>query len=217
MLKNCPLCDSTRCQHYFHNQRRDYYQCGVCDLVFVPAAFHLEEPAERAEYDKHQNSIDDPGYLQFLSRVSEPLLKCLKPGSIGLDFGCGPGPALAQVLQQAGHSVALYDKFYYPNEDVFSQQYDFICATEVLEHLSMPGKELDRLVLMLKPQALLAIMTKRVISQDAFKSWHYKNDPTHISFYSQKSFSWIAQKWGLTLDVIGDDVVFLHNQVKDVS
>jgi 2-polyprenyl-3-methyl-5-hydroxy-6-metoxy-1,4-benzoquinol methylase len=213
----CPLCDSAQCQHYYNDQRRDYYQCGVCDLVFVSSANHLTEADERAEYDKHQNMVGDPGYLQFFSRVSQPLLKRLKPGARGLDFGCGPGPALAQVLQQAGYPVALYDKFYYPQPDVLRQQYDFITATEVVEHLSEPGKELTRLVKMLKSGGVLVLMTKRVLSLDAFKQWHYKNDLTHIGFYSEKSFNWIAHRWGLTLDVVGDDVVFLTSQVKDGS
>ena len=35
----------------------------------------------------------------------EPLLARLGPASHGLDYGCGPGPALATMLREEGHGV----------------------------------------------------------------------------------------------------------------
>ena len=69
----------------------------------------------------------------------------LPSGAKGLDFGSGPGPALACMLRESGYEVALYDSFYEPDEAVLNDRYDFICATEVVEHLSRPGWELHRL------------------------------------------------------------------------
>ena len=45
-------------------------------------------------------------------------------GAHGLDFGCGTGPALADMLIKEGFKVSLYDPFFYPDKDVLSKQYD---------------------------------------------------------------------------------------------
>ena len=63
---------------------------------------------------------------------------------------------------------------------------------------------------MLKPGGWLGIMTKRVIDQEAFSRWHYKNDPTQITFFSDQSFRWIAAQYGLALSIVDQDVVLLQ-------
>ena len=69
-------------------------------------------------------------------------------------------PALAAMLRERGLTVALYDPFYAPDESVWSRAYDFITATEVLEHLHEPARELDRLFAALRPGGWLGVMTK---------------------------------------------------------
>lgn len=204
----CPLCANAATVSYWQDKRRDYCCCPVCGTVFVPPAFHLTAEREKAEYDLHRNDVSDPGYRRFLARMAAPLLARLPVPAQGLDFGCGPGPALAAMLREAGHSCALYDLYYFPDEQVLRTRYDFITATEVVEHLANPRAVLARLWACLKPGATLALMTKRVQDAEAFRHWHYKNDPTHITFFSVGSFAWLAQHWGATLELIDSDVVF---------
>ena len=66
---------------------------------------------------------------------------------------------------------------------------------------------------MLKPRAYLGIMTKRVIDQQRFATWHYKNDPTHVCFYSVETFQWLANLWQAQLEFIGADVILLKNLI----
>lgn len=194
---------------FWRDERRDYYRCGRCSLVFVPQRALLSAAAEKAEYDLHENSIDDAGYRRFLGRLAEPLLERLAAGSHGLDFGCGPGPALAAMFAEAGHEMAVFDCFYAPDLSVFKRRYDFITATEVVEHLHRPGNELQRLWRLLKPGGHLGLMTKLVIDQAAFSRWHYKNDPTHVGFFSRETFDWLAAEWGTAAEVIGNDVIII--------
>ena len=206
---HCPLCGSADCREFFLDTRRHYLRCQQCLLVFVPAQYRLSRELEQREYDKHENSIDDQGYRQFLGRLFDPLVRRLPAGASGLDFGCGPGPALAHMLGEAGFRVRLYDSFYQPDASALTGVYDFICATEVVEHLHRPGAELDRLWGLLHPGGVLGIMTKLVIDAQAFSRWHYKNDPTHVCFFSRETWQWWAREFDADLVFMGADVMLL--------
>lgn len=206
----CPLCGGLQTTPFHRDRRREYHRCRVCALVFVPPGYYISRDAEKAEYDRHQNLPHDPGYRQFLSRLCLPLQARLVPGSQGLDFGSGPGPTLAVMLTEAGHEVTLYDPFYADHPAVLARQYDFITASEVVEHLHQPGFELDRLYRLLRPGGLLGLMTKQVIDRAKFAGWHYINDPTHVCFFSRATFTWLAQRWGARLDFIAPDVIIIR-------
>lgn len=206
----CPLCGREGSEGFFEDRHRSYCRCAHCALVFVPETYWLDPDEERATYDLHRNDVRDPGYRRFLSRLSIPLSQRLAPGRYGLDFGCGPGPALALLLEEQGHRVNLYDPYYFDDPAALDDCYDFICATEVVEHLRDPAGEFSRLFRMLKPGGRLAIMTKLVIDRQAFSRWHYIRDLTHICFYSRETFKYLAQRFKAGLEFVASDVVFLQ-------
>ena len=211
---SCPLCVvAGGSAHFYSDRHRQYYRCPQCNLVHVPPFFFLSRKEERAEYDKHQNSPDDTGYRTFLSRLFVPLKSKLKPASHGLDFGCGSGPTLSVMFEEAGHRMSLFDPFYAPNKDALSGQYDFITATEVVEHLHDPAADLARLWTLLKPGGWLGIMTKLALDRAAFSRWHYKNDPTHVCFFSRATMDWLANQWQAELWQIGKDVLLFKKSV----
>ncbi len=205
----CPLCETPASQPYHQDHLRAYNRCATCQLVFVPPRFFLSAADEKAHYGHHQNSPHDMGYRKFLSRTFDPLCAKLSLHSHGLDFGSGPGPTLSVMLEEAGHTVDLFDPFFAPDESVFDQRFDFISATEVIEHLHHPKAELDRLWSCLRPGGWLAVMTKRVLNHHAFTTWHYKNDPTHVCFYKEETFHWLAEKWRAEVEFHGKDVVLI--------
>lgn len=130
----------------------------------------------------------------------------------GLDFGSGPGPTLSVMFEEKGHNMNIYDSFYQKDLSVFEQKYDFITATEVIEHLSDPLFELDRLWNCLKPGGYFGIMTKRPPEKKKFQQWHYKNDDTHIAFYSKETFRWIGKHWMSSPEFIGKDVTIFQKE-----
>jgi len=207
----CPLCCSPKIEFYTKDKRRDYYRCENCALVFVPPQQRLSPQDEKAEYDKHENSPDDMGYRKFLSRVTTPLNNIVPAKSHGLDFGCGPGPTLSVMLEEIGHKVDNYDIFYHNDKSVFTRKYDFVTCTEVFEHLFKPDKVLDKLFSILKEDGVLAIMTKRVTNKEAFQTWHYKNDQTHVIFFSEETFHWIGNEYNCTVELADKDVTLLRS------
>lgn len=212
-LPSCPLCETASVVEYCSDTKRDYYQCNQCWLVFVPPWQHLSREEEKAVYDLHCNSPDDQYYRKFLSRLADPLLEKLSKGDNGLDFGSGPGPTLSVMLEESGFSTEVYDVFYANDATVLKASYSFITATEVVEHLSEPGKVLANLWVKVKPGGYLALMTKLVLDKAAFARWHYKNDQTHICFYSRETFGYIGQKWGAEVEYPADDVILIRKIV----
>jgi hypothetical protein len=209
---NCSLCQSEKIYDFFQDKSRNYYQCQICSLVFVPSLQFLSRQDEKKRYDLHRNSPDDPGYCRFLRRMLIAMEGYLCPGSRGLDFGSGPAPTLSLMFEEAGHSVTLFDYFYENVPAVLENQYDFVTATEVVEHLHEPGKELERLWSCVRKGGVLGIMTRALVEQDAFSAWNYKNDLTHVCFFSPSAFRWLAHKWKADLTFAGSDVVLFRKQ-----
>ena len=207
----CPLCHFSQTHFYHQDKRRRYQQCAQCQLVFVEPEFLPNAQQEKHEYDLHENHAEDEGYRRFLNKLAAPLNQVLQPNSNGLDFGCGPTPLLANMLSKSGgHSMHVFDPNYYPNRNVLAQQYDFISCSEAIEHFHTPYREWQIFLDCLKPGGWIGIMTKRVLSKEKFTNWHYKNDITHVSFFSEATFRWLAERDNLSMSIVSNDVILLQ-------
>ncbi|MBE9547354.1 MAG: class I SAM-dependent methyltransferase [Proteobacteria bacterium] len=213
----CPLCKAADANNIYQDKCREYFLCPACNLIYVPSVQFLSAKDEKARYDLHQNNPDDQDYRRFLSRVFIPMQERLAPGSRGLDFGSGPGPTLSVMFEEIGHSMSLYDHFYAREPSVLEKQYDFITATEVVEHLHNPRMELDRLWSCLKPGGSLGVMTKLSTGREAFARWHYKDDVTHVCFFSKSTFEWLAAQWQAELVFADKDVIIFYKNICNYS
>ncbi|MBC2714777.1 MAG: class I SAM-dependent methyltransferase [Desulfobacteraceae bacterium] len=211
-IKNpvCPLCKIPGSNVFFSDRHRDYFQCRTCCLIFVPPDQFLSADDEKAEYDLHENIPGDPAYRRFLNRLFTPIQERIQANSRGLDFGSGPGPTLSLMFEESGYLMEIYDKFYAKNSQALEKQYDFITATEVVEHLHNPEKTLARLWGCLKTSGWFGIMTKLAIGKKAFAQWHYKNDLTHVCFFSRRTFAWLAGRWQADLVLLDKDVILFN-------
>jgi hypothetical protein len=215
-MYNCPLCETNTSDLMFQDDR-EFYLCPHCQLIFVPPYQHLIPDEEKSRYDQHRNNPKDSAYRLFLGRLTDPLLDRLTPSSTGLDFGCGPGPTLSVMLEEAGHQVAIYDPFYADDPDMLKNRYDFITATEVVEHLHHPIQDLGLLWSLLRPAGYLGLMTKLSTGRDTFAVWHYKRDLTHVCFFSRQTFEWLADSWQAGLEFHGDDVIIIRKSPDALS
>jgi SAM-dependent methyltransferase len=162
------------------------------------------------EYSLHRNAVDDPGYRGFLRRLADPLCEVLPESCSGLDYGCGPGPALAAMLVERGHRMAVYDPLFVPHAEVLQARYDFVTCSEVAEHFVDPRAEFQRLRELLRPGGTLAVMTQWRRDEAPFAQWRYVHDPTHVCFYRERSFSWIASWLGMELRIPSPNIALLR-------
>ena len=211
MAPNCPVCRAPAARPFVTAGPSDYWRCDICHCTFLQPDQRLDPDAELAHYRHHRNDIHDPRYRAFLSRLANPLISRLKPGARGLDYGCGPGPALAEMLTESGFPTALYDPFFMPDPAPLRATYDFITCTEVAEHFHDPAAEFDRLAALLNPGGWLAIMTCFQTDDARFSSWHYRKDPTHVVFYRAETLHHIAAARGLTCEIPAKDVALMQS------
>ena len=196
----CLLC-SQKTGRFLHRSEdrhgvREFWECENCDLVFVPPEHHLSECAEVERYLMHDNDPSDSGYRNFLSRLWDEIKPRLTEGAAGLDFGCGPGPALAHMMREDGFEVSLYDPYFFPDRSVLDRQYDFVTCTETVEHLRLPLKEFKLIDSLLVPFGQLGVMTGMLEDRAEFPGWYYQRDPTHIAFYSRLTMLWVGHEFG---------------------
>lgn len=206
----CPVCGDPDGRSFDVIDSSQYWRCQACAATWLDPAHHLSAADEYAHYLNHENDVADPGYRSFLARLADPLLDVLPSGARGLDFGCGPGPALAAMLTEVGHQMAVWDPFFEHHPDVLKQRYDFVTCTEVLEHLSRPADTFDMFDRLIRPGGWLGLMTCFQTDDAAFAGWHYRKDPTHIVFYKAETIEHIADRLGWHCQIPRKDVALLQ-------
>lgn len=191
----CPVCCSGHVRPFRNLAGRAYWRCQDCLATYLDIAQQPDPMVERAEYEKHRNHPQDQGYRQFVSRLWRALKPKLSQGARGLDYGCGPGSALAALAEEEGYRMSLYDPFFAPDPAVLERSYDFITCTEVAEHFHDPAREFAKLDRLLSPGGWMGIMTQFQTEDARFDNWHYRRDPTHVVFYRRETLDKVAEQY----------------------
>ena len=206
----CRVCRASRTAPFWSGSDGRYWRCPECLATFLDEAQLPTREVELERYRLHQNDPADPGYRAFLNRLARPLLERLPPRQTGLDYGCGPGPALAEMLRAAGHDVHLYDPFFHPDAAALERTYDFVTCSEVVEHFHQPHDEFARIRRLLRLGGRLAVMTCFQTDDARFPDWHYRRDPTHVTFYREATFRHLAARFGWSCEFPVKDVALLQ-------
>ena len=209
-MQNCIVCSSNKIEPFTTSDNLDYWQCNFCKAKFLDKKHYVDKSSEKKRYLEHENIIEDEGYRTFLSKLASPLKDKIQLNAKGLDFGCGHGPALADMLKKDKYSIDLYDPFFFPNKEIFKKKYDFITCTETAEHFFNPNKEFDLINSLLNKGGWLGVMTSFLTTKEAFDSWYYRRDPTHVVFYAEETFGVIAKQRNWHCEIITKDVVLFN-------
>ncbi len=206
----------------FHDPVFDivFYHCESCEFIFKRELDIIDEKDEIKIYEYHNNSIEDEHYVEYFKAfLDNALFKYVSKKTAGLDFGSGPSPVLAEILNRDYNcQMEIYDLYYSPEKVYEGKTYDFVTSTEVIEHLREPLKYFNLFNSLLDVGNILGIMTLfHENSVDKFLKWHYRRDMTHISFYTPKTLETIADKSGFRLVYHDDHRYAIFEKLNDIQ
>jgi len=204
----CPICTSPA-QGFHQDKNRIYYKCDHCFARFCPSEFFPKPTYEKARYQTHNNDVDNSGYQAFVKPIVDTVKQNFTANDKGLDYGAGPGPVISKLLKEVAYDISVYDPFFHPDKALLERQFDYIVACEVIEHFHFPLDEFQFLYNRIKPDGKLICMTSVYHPKIDFKTWHYKNDKTHVLFYHKKSLEFIQSHFGFSqLDIVENLIIF---------
>jgi pseudouridine kinase len=172
----------------------------------------LDEEAERKRYSLHENSLENAGYRAYLEAFLGSVLTFPSIVEAGFDYswkvfdyGSGPEPALVTLMREKGLDARGWDPFFAKDTECFPGGADLVTCLEVAEHFKAPESDFARLSASVRIGGFAAIGTRLVDTlwspgvgdQSPFRSWWYRQDPTHVSFYSKKALALLAAESGL--------------------
>ena len=91
---------------------------------------------EKLRYCGHENSELTQGYRSFLEPSVLEVKKIHQADWLGLDYGSGPYPALAQILLEHKINVDIYDPFFAPK--IKRNSYDFFLSVQKVGGALLP-------------------------------------------------------------------------------
>lgn len=198
----CPICSSVTKKIKDGKKEIYYIKCSRCDFIYKDPKHKISEDAEKSRYEEHNNSIDDPRYVQYFEKFIKTSIFPFAPsGKDLLDFGSGPSPVLGEILKEKyEYNVDIYDYYFKPEKIYIGKKYDVITCTEVIEHIANPMDYFNLFSEILKENGILALMTYFHPKEDEdFFNWHYVRDKTHISFFSQKTIEYISRELNMEM------------------
>ena len=191
---HCPLCN-TESKLFEYIQQKEYFQCDNCWGIFLHPKHYLNPSDEKNRYLQHNNNVEDLGYQNFVQPLVSGILRLQNAADKGLDFGSGTGPVITKLLRAHNYDIQTYDPFFDNQAERLKTSYDYIVSCEVIEHFHHPLKEFELLYALLNTAGNLYLKTHLYTNATDFKSWYYKDDPTHVFIYHEKTMEWIKHKF----------------------
>jgi len=187
---------------------------------------------QKERYLKHNNTIENKGYVEFLESFITPVLHYVSNCKSGLskitsilDYGSGPEPVLVELLESYKKDGRLssdceirgWDPFFSTDTMFFENGAELVTCLEVVEHFESPDDDFERLSLSVKKGCFLAVGTMLVPpgEVEAFKNWWYRSDCTHVSFYTEESLRSVASRHGLSFISRLTDRTFIFRKEKN--
>ncbi|WP_299314047.1 class I SAM-dependent methyltransferase [uncultured Aquimarina sp.] len=203
---NCALCGS-KTSEFSVVHKRAYQHCPNCDGISLHSSYFLSNDKERKRYEIHNNDVTDLGYQNFVSPIVNAIIKNYRKNHKGLDFGSGSNPVITTMLRNQKYTITTFDPFFDPDSKALQSTYHYIACCEVMEHFYHPNKEFKLLYSLLKNKGSLYCKTYLYDESIDFDSWWYKNDTTHVFFYTKKTLNWIKNHYGFSEVIISEKLI----------
>jgi DNA-directed RNA polymerase subunit M/transcription elongation factor TFIIS len=193
---DCPLCQSA----LVTEADKIYFICSNCGAYVKSDLYYLDAADEKSRYEEHLNDVADVRYQKFTSPISNYILKHYNETHLGLDYGSGTAPVITETLTKKGLRVIKFDPFFHPDPLYLTNRYHYIFSCEVFEHFFKPKEEIEKLLGLLHAGGRLIVMTHLYDPSKYFKTWYYRNDPTHVFIFTEKTIAYLTAAFGLVVE-----------------
>jgi hypothetical protein len=179
----------------------DYLRCTNCGFVQTSHPHWLKESYAAAITC---TDIGPVWRADYLSKITKTIIHSFEnPDGIFLDYGAGYG-IFVRKMRDLGYDFRWLDKYC---ENLFAKgfeaaalsktKYELATAFEVFEHFHDPAQQIAEIL----EHSSEVFFTTDLISQrpPPLNEWHYyaPEHGQHVAFYTEKSLSLFAQKFGL--------------------
>lgn len=192
-----------------------YYKCLDCNFIFTDLFDGFSNDQWKSHIYNEEYYIDiDPDYNRKRPHGNMLAVDGLLNGNYnnwrGLDYGGGNG-LTADFLRKIGYEYYCFDPF--GVKEIKSDHigsYNFCSVFEVAEHSPDPKQILSEILQLCSPNRLAILVGTHVhdrhVGPQRLTDWWYAAPRNgHISLYSQKSLSILAQKFSLGLFSISEN------------
>lgn len=208
----CPICKNSGHKIFrgkvLKKYEIQYFQCHVCGFVYTEEPYWLDEaymdPIVNIDTGMMKRTMDNVLLTNVLVK------KFYSMENYFLDYGGGYG-VFTRMMRDLGYDWVWYDKFS-KNLMACGFEYDgkrkpeMITAFELFEHFDRPMEEISHL-LSLSDTILFStlIYAHDLVYKELDKWWYYSPEAgQHISFYSQRTLEFIADKFRIYYYRIND-------------
>lgn len=217
---NCEICSHSSSYFATALLRKEheirYYQCGNCGFTQTESPYWLEDSYSDAITNSDVGLV---GRNVALSRKSRALIWAFfDPDARFLDYGGGYG-LFVRLMRDFGFDFYLLEE---RCRNLFAEgfdaragghgQYEMVTAFEVFEHFVHPLNEIEEI---LRFSTSILLTTQLIPSRNPKPDqwWYYGLDHgQHVSFYTSRSLSSIADRFGLNLVSDGSSMHLLSSR-----
>ena len=210
----CPICRSTEVRAIAKHARDHLVRCSRCSLVFTGIE---PTPEELTEYYRSYPAHGDlsPVTMKRFNELLDHFEQYRKTGRM-IDVGCGAGHFLQLA---AGRGWTVFGTEFGVNTvaacrakgiDIIegpldpnnyeAGSFDVVCSFEVVEHLTHPVQEWERMASLLRPGGLLYATTPNYGCVSHFMTkgeWSVVSYPEHLNYFTPRTLKALAKSQGL--------------------
>lgn len=212
---HCKIClaetDSFAKSKILNKYEIAYSKCNNCGFIQTEEPYWLNdvysEPINRSDVGLVSRSL-------WLAKIAKAVISVFFNADANfIDYGGGYG-LFVRLMRDSGYDFYLYDKhcrnlFAKDFEIDINNRYELLTSFEVFEHLINPMDEIHEM-LRFSPNILFTTELFPAKTPKPDEWWYYGLDHgQHISFYTRKSLSVIAENFSLNLYSNGKSVHLL--------
>lgn len=213
----CPACYKFEIRehpdtHIIERKGIEYVKCWNCNTIFSEMLDNSDKVGGNEEISRNLSANNTR-----VERVKYMLSFTPAPHFV-LDYGCGHG-YLVNDLDAIDHISAFgYDKYDPRQTYIPDIKFDMVTMVEVIEHMSAPFEDLQKIYELLKPGGFIMIETSFTDVADElgiqYEDFEYI-DPYlgHCTIFSHKGLDIVMRRFNFVLDTIVNRNVRIYRKV----